>query len=178
MTKGGEYFHEMFNRHHSNLTLNTLYILHFYDLWWKYANIIVFIINHKNTIYIMYLVRSLWWRTNVSWKYSPPLSCSPRGVFANLRVTFKLLLFDFDRTSVMGDFFQFQMQIMHVFNFWIGTILQLENTCMLALLFWIWRIESSCHGNTIILRILLKLKNPPQISLLITKLSISQTYIC
>jgi hypothetical protein len=34
----------------------------------------------------------------------------------------------------------------------------------------------SC-GNTIILRIVLKLKNPPKISLLITKLSISQTYI-
>ena len=26
-----------------------------------------------------------------------------------------------------------------------------------------------CHGNTIILRIVLKLKNPPKISLLITK---------
>jgi hypothetical protein len=26
-----------------------------------------------------------------------------------------------------------------------------------------------CHGNTIILRIVLKLKNPPQISLLIAK---------
>jgi hypothetical protein len=34
------------------------------------------------------------------------------------------------------------------------------------------------YGNTIILRIVLKLKNPPKISLLITKLSISQTYIC
>jgi hypothetical protein len=35
-----------------------------------------------------------------------------------------------------------------------------------------------CHGNTIILRIALKLKNPPEISLLITKRSISQAYIC
>jgi hypothetical protein len=45
-------------------------------------------------------------------------------------------------------------------------------------IFWIWRIESICHGNTIILRIVLKLKNHPKISLLIRKLSISQTYIC
>jgi hypothetical protein len=34
-----------------------------------------------------------------------------------------------------------------------------------------------CHGKKIILRIVLKLKNPPKISLLITKWSISQTYI-
>jgi hypothetical protein len=59
----------------------------------------------------MYLVKLLWWRLNVSWKYShppPPLSCRPRGVFANLRVTFKLLLLDSDRTSVMGGFFPFK----------------------------------------------------------------------
>jgi hypothetical protein len=55
-------------------------------------------------------------------KIFTPLSCSPRGVFANLCGTFKLLLFDFDRTSVMGAFIL--SSATNVFNFWIGTILQ------------------------------------------------------
>jgi hypothetical protein len=77
---------------------------------------IVFIINHKNTINIMYLVRLLW--PVVANKrfvkiFTPPLSCSPRGVFANLRVTFKLLLLNSDRTTIMGGFFRpSRLQIM------------------------------------------------------------------
>jgi hypothetical protein len=41
-------------------------------------------------------------------KIFTPLSSSPQGVFANLRVTFKLLLFNSDRTTVMGGFFPFK----------------------------------------------------------------------
>jgi hypothetical protein len=73
--------------------------------------------------------------------------------------------------------------VMHIINI-------LENTYMHACMqkpspywqnhyvFWTWSIERSCHGNTIILRIVLKLKNSPNISLLIMQWSISQTYIC
>ena len=59
----------------------------------------------------MYLVRLLFWRL-----------CKPRGVFANLRATFKLLLLDSKRTSVMGGFF-LSTSATNVFNFWIETIL-------------------------------------------------------
>jgi hypothetical protein len=55
-------------------------------------------------------------------KIFTPLSCKPRGVFANLRVTFKLLLLDCDRASVMGGFFL--SSATNVFNFSNGTILQ------------------------------------------------------
>jgi hypothetical protein len=57
--------------------------------------IIIFIINHKKTINIVYLVTSL--VAVVANKRfvkifthppPPPLSCNPRGVFANLRVIF------------------------------------------------------------------------------------------
>ena len=51
----------------------------------------------KNNKYLRIFIKSF--RENIH-----PLSCSPRGVFVNLRVTFKLLLFDYDRTSVMGGF--------------------------------------------------------------------------
>ena len=44
-------------------------------------------------------------------KIFTPLSCSPRGVFENLRVTFKLLLLESDRTSVR-EVFSFQVQLM------------------------------------------------------------------
>ena len=37
-------------------------------------------------------------------KIFTPLSCSPRGVFTNLRVTFKLLLLNSDKTVVLGGF--------------------------------------------------------------------------
>jgi hypothetical protein len=47
--------------------------------------------------------------------FTPSLSCSPRGVFANLRVTFKLLFWDSDTTSVMGGFFL--SSATNVFNF-------------------------------------------------------------
>jgi hypothetical protein len=81
----------------------------------------IFIINHKNTINIIYLVRLLCgeqtFRENIH-----PLSCSPRGVFANLRVTFKLLLLACYSTSVTGGFFL--SSATNVFNFSIGTILQ------------------------------------------------------
>ena len=50
--------------------------------------------------------------------YSVPLSSSPRGVFANLRVTFKLLLLNSDRTTVMGGFFLPSTNIF--FNFGLG----------------------------------------------------------
>jgi hypothetical protein len=69
---------------------------------------IVFIINHKHSINIVYLVRFLWWRTNVSWKYPPPLACSPRGVFTNLRVTFELLLLKFWQDNCIGRFSPFK----------------------------------------------------------------------
>jgi hypothetical protein len=104
----GEHFHETFVLHHSNLTNYTIFFvfLMFYD---KNTQIfIVFIINHKNTkIYSVFIVRLLWreqtFRENIH-----PLSCSPRGVFVILRVTFKLLLLDCDTTSVMGGFFPFK----------------------------------------------------------------------
>ena len=48
----------------------------------------------------------------------PPLSCSPRGVFANLRVTFKLLFLDSHTTSVMGGFFLSIATIMFNFFDW------------------------------------------------------------
>ena len=86
--------------------------------------VIVFIITHKNTINIMYLVAvacggEQTFRENI---HPPPLLCSPRGVFANLRVTFKLLLLNSDRTTIMGGFFLPSTN--NVFNFWIGTIPQ------------------------------------------------------
>ena len=40
----------------------------------------------------------------------------------NLRVTFKLLLLNSDKTTVMGGFIL--SSATNVFNFWIGTILQ------------------------------------------------------
>jgi hypothetical protein len=55
-------------------------------------------------------------------KIFTPLLCSSRGVFANLRMTFKLLLLNSDRTTIMGDFFLPSTN--NVFNFWIWTILQ------------------------------------------------------
>jgi hypothetical protein len=38
-------------------------------------------------------------------KIFTPLLCKPRGVFANLRVTFKLPILNSDRTTIMGGFF-------------------------------------------------------------------------
>jgi hypothetical protein len=55
-------------------------------------------------------------------KIFTPLSSSPRGVFANLRVTFKLLLLNSDRTTIMGGFTLPSTN--NFFNFWIETILQ------------------------------------------------------
>ena len=59
---GGEYFHETFVRHHSKLTKYTIFIgMFMIDV--KITQIfIVFIINHKNIINIVCLVRLLWWQ--------------------------------------------------------------------------------------------------------------------
>jgi hypothetical protein len=54
--------------------------------------------------------------------FTPALLCNPRGVFANLRVTFKLLLLNSDRTTIMGGFFLPSTN--NISNFWIRTILQ------------------------------------------------------
>jgi hypothetical protein len=53
--------------------------------------------------------------------FTPPV-CSPRGVFTNLRVTFKLLLLNSDKTTVLGGFLL--SNTTNVFNFSIGNILQ------------------------------------------------------
>jgi hypothetical protein len=108
---------------------------------------IVFIINHKNTIY---LVRLLWWRTNlvpskmpwvrgcwrtnVSWKYAPPpLSCVHEKFSRRLRVTFKWFVFYFESKWFTGGFFL--PSATNVFNFSIGTILQ-------------WSTLGYCNLNT------------------------------
>jgi hypothetical protein len=80
-----EYFHETFvRRHHSNLTkyIVSHCIFMIYDKNNNYLR--SFIINHKNTINIIHL-----WRTNVSRKYSPPLSCVHEKFSRRLHVTFK-----------------------------------------------------------------------------------------
>jgi hypothetical protein len=85
---------------------------------------IVFIINHKNTIYTIYLVTFLWWRTDISWKYSPPprpVIC-PREFSRRLRVTFKWFVFYFEPKWYMGGFFL--PNGTNVVNFSFGTILQ------------------------------------------------------
>jgi hypothetical protein len=47
--------------------LNYIFMICIFMIYDKNTQIfIVFIINHKNTIYIMYLVKLLWWRLNVS----------------------------------------------------------------------------------------------------------------
>jgi hypothetical protein len=72
----------------------------------------------------MYLVRLLWpvVANKRFVKIFTPLLYSPRGVFANLRVTFKLLLLNSDWTTIVGGFFLPSAN--NVFYFWIGTILQ------------------------------------------------------
>jgi hypothetical protein len=77
-----------------------------------------FIINHKNTINTIYLVRLLWRRTYVSWKYSPPCHVSTR----RLRVTFKWFVLYFKPKWFTGGFFLPNTN--NIFNFSIGTILQ------------------------------------------------------
>jgi hypothetical protein len=94
---------------------------------------IVFIINHKNTINTIYLVRLLWWRTNVSWKYSPPLSCVHEKFSRRLRMTFKRFVFYFEPKWFTGGFFL--PSATNVFNFSIGTILQ-------------WNTLGYCNLNT------------------------------
>jgi hypothetical protein len=92
----------------------------------------VFIINNKNTINKIYLVMFLWWRTNVSWKYSPPLMC-PREVFAKIARDFKWFVFYFEPKSYTGGFFL--PNGTNVVNFSIGTILQ-------------WSTLGYCNLNT------------------------------
>ena len=92
-----------------------------------------FIINHKNTINTIYLVRLLWRRTNVSWKYSPPLSCVHEKFSRRLRVTFKLFVLYFKPKWFTGGFFLPNTN--NIFNFSIGTILQ-------------WSTLGYCNLNT------------------------------
>ena len=89
-----------------------------------------FIINHENTIY---LVRLLWWRTNVSWKYPPPLSCVHEKFSRRLRVTFKWFVLYFEPKWFTGGFFLPNTN--NIVNFWIGTILQ-------------WSTLGYCNLNT------------------------------
>jgi hypothetical protein len=80
----------------------------------------------------MYLVRLLWWRTNVSWKYSPlpchvaheefSRTCAWRNIYC-------------DTTSVMGGFFL--SSATNVFNFSIRNILQCQ-----------WSTLGYCNLNT------------------------------
>jgi hypothetical protein len=95
---------------------------------------IVFIIYHKNTINTIYLVMFLWWRTNVSWKYSPPtLSCVHEKFSRRLRVTFKWFVFYFEPKWYTGEFSL--PNGTNVVNFSIGTILQ-------------WSTLGYCNLNT------------------------------
>jgi hypothetical protein len=64
----------------------------------------------------------LWWRTNVSWKYPPPLSCVHEKFSRRLRVTFKWFGFYFERKWLTGGFFL--PNGTNFVNFSIGTILQ------------------------------------------------------
>jgi hypothetical protein len=94
---------------------------------------IVLIIIHKNTINTLYLVRLLWWRTHVSWKYSHPLSCVHEKFSRRLRVTFKRCVFYFEPKWSTGGFFL--PNGTNAVNFSIGNILQ-------------WSTLGYCNLNT------------------------------
>jgi hypothetical protein len=70
---------------------------------------IVFIINNKNAINI---IKCSWLAVVANTRFvkifsPPPLLCIPRGVFANLRVTFKLFIFHSD-IRVLLEVFPFK----------------------------------------------------------------------
>jgi hypothetical protein len=91
------------------------------------------VINHKNTINTIYLVMFLWWRTNVSWKYPPLLSCVHEKFSRKLRVTFKWFVFYSEPKWYTGGFFL--PNGTNIVNFSIGTILQ-------------WSTLGYCNLNT------------------------------
>jgi hypothetical protein len=92
-----------------------------------------FVINHKNTINTIYLVMFLWWRTKVSWRYPPPLSCVHEKFSRRLRVTFKWFVFYFEPKWYTGGFLL--PNGTNIVNFSIGTILQ-------------WSTLEYCNLNT------------------------------
>jgi hypothetical protein len=67
----------------------------------------------ENALLVRLLSQLLWWRTNVSWKYSPLCHVTHEELIANLRGTFTVnYFFCIVTRQVLWEIFSFQVQLM------------------------------------------------------------------